>query len=165
VAAAALGLVLLGGFTTLHSLYPGTRSGWFGPPERAAAAEVKTCRRLGPVSIDGFGYWWECAVTVRVEGGRVADTVVDRSIVTPADAGRTVEFRESCRGGGFDRCSYGRPAARGWKAAIGALILIEWTVLAFFAFAVVVILVRAVLGRRGYTALYDRLHRNRSAPA
>lgn len=125
MAAAALGLVLLRGFTTLHSLYPGTRSGWFGPPERAAAAEVKTCRRLGPVSIDGFGYWWKCAVTVRVEGGRVVDTVVDRSIVTLADAGRTV--------------------------------------LAFFAFAVVVSLLRAVLGRRGYTALYDRLHWNRSA--
>jgi len=158
VAAAALGLVLLEGFTTLYSLYPGTRSGWFGPPERAAVAEVQACRRLGPLSIDGVGYWWKCQVTVRVGDGRVINTVVDRSIVTPADEGRKIRFREACRRGGFTGCSYGRPVGRGWKAAMGALQLVEWTVLAFFAFAVVLSLVRAALGRQGYAALYDRLH-------
>jgi Family of unknown function (DUF6346) len=159
VAAAALGLALLEGFTTLHSFYPGTRSGWFGPPERAAVAEVKTCRRLGPLSIDGVGYWWKCEVTVRVEDGRVVTTVVDRSIVTPADGGRTIEFREACKRGGLTDCSYGRPVGRGLKAALGALKLVEWTILAFFTFAIVLFLIRAVLGRQGYVALYDWLHR------
>jgi hypothetical protein len=165
VAAAALGLALLMGFTTLYSFYPGTRSGWFGPPERVVTAEVNTCRRLGPLSVDGVGYWWECAVTVRVEDGRVVNTVVDRSIVTPADRGRKIQFRQACRRAGHIDCSYGRPVARGWKAAMGALQLVEWTVLGFFAFAVVLLLIRAVLGREGYVALYDRLHRTqRTSP-
>jgi hypothetical protein len=34
-----------------------------------------------------------------------------------------------------------------------------------FAFAVVLLLIRAVLGREGYVALYDRLHRTqRTSP-
>jgi hypothetical protein len=164
VAAAALGLALLMGFTTLHSFYPGTRSGWIGPPERVAVAEVQTCRRLGPLSVDGIGYWWECAVTVRVEDGRVVTAVVDRSIVTPADAGRKIQFRQACKRGELIDCSYGRPVARGWKAAMGALKLVESTVLAFFAFAVVLLLIRAVLGHQGYAALYDRLHPTQRTP-
>jgi hypothetical protein len=100
-------------------------------------------------------------VTVRVEDGRVVTTVVDHSIVTPADRGRTIEFREACRGGGFSDCSYGRPVARGWKAALGALKLVEVTILAFFAFAIVVLLIWAVLGYRGRLALYHWAHRGR----
>lgn len=146
VAAAAVGLAVLMGTTTLHSLYPGTGSGWWGPPERAAVAEVTTCQRLGPLSIDGIGYWWICEVTVRVEDGRVVTTVVDHSIVTPADRGRRIGFREACRGGGFTDCSYGRPVAREWKVALAALKLVEWTILAFFVFAIVVLL---DLGRAG----------------
>jgi hypothetical protein len=164
VVAAALGLALLAGFTTLHSFYPGTRSGWFGPPERPAVAEVKTCRRLGPLSIDGIGYWWTCEVTVRVEDGRVVTAVVDRSIVTPAESGRKIEFREACKRSGFTDCSYGRPVARGWKVALGALKLVEWTVLAFFAFAVVLFLIWALLGHQRYVAPYDRLHWTQRTP-
>jgi hypothetical protein len=124
-------------------------------------AEVGACRRLGPVSADGFGYWWKCQVTVRVADGRVVNTTVDHSIVTPADAGRPVDFRESCKRGGTTGCSYGRPTGRGWKVAVGALVLVEWCVLAFCAFMVLLLLVRGVLGRRGYNALYDRLSRGR----
>lgn len=165
VAAAAVGLAVLMGTTTLHSLYPGTGSGWWGPPERAAVAEVTTCQRLGPLSIDGIGYWWICEVTVRVEDGRVVTTVVDHSIVTPADRGRRIGFREACRGGGFTDCSYGRPVAREWKVALAALKLVEWTILAFFVFAIVVLLISAVLGHRGRLALYHWAHRrHRSAP-
>jgi hypothetical protein len=159
VTVAVIGFVLYEGFVTLYGLYPGTRAGYLAPSERTAVAEVGTCRRLGPLSVDGFGYWWECAVTVRVEDGRVIHTVVDRSILTPTDAGRKVDFREACKRGQLTDCSYGRPVGRGWKALVGALILIEWMVVGLCAFLVLVLLVRAVLGRQGYIALYDRLNR------
>jgi hypothetical protein len=104
-------------------------------------------------------------VTVRVEDGRVVTTVVDRSIVTPADGGRRIQFREACKRDGFTDCSYGRPVGRGWKAAVGALKLVEWTVLAFLTFAIVLLLISAVLGRQGYVALYDWIHRTqRTSP-
>lgn len=127
VLAGALGFVLLEGFTTLYGLYPSTRTGYLSPSERAAVAEVGACRRLGPLSVDGFGYWWECEVAVRVEDGRVVHAVVDRSIVTPADEGRKIDFRESSKGAGSpiaamaDRSvAAGRPrwgrsySSRGW---------------------------------------------------
>jgi len=145
--------------TTLESFYPGTRSGYLGPQERPAVAEVGACHRLGPVSVDGLGYWWECDVTVRVEDGRVVQTTVDRSIVTPSDAGRQVEFREGCERGGLTGCTYGLPVGRGWKTLIGLGQYVERILLAFLAFVVVVCLVRAVLGRDGYIRLYDRLNR------
>jgi hypothetical protein len=157
----ALLLLLL--FTTAQSLYKGTRTGYLSLSERAAVAQVGACRRLGPVSLDGLGYWWKCQVTVRVADGRMVDTVVDRSIVTPADTGRMVSFREACKGGGVTRCSYGRPVGRGWKAALGALIIVEWSVLALSAFLVCLLLVRAAVGHRGYLALYNWLSRNRAA--
>jgi prepilin signal peptidase PulO-like enzyme (type II secretory pathway) len=157
VVAAALGLVVLLGFATLFNLYPGTRSGWFGPKERPAVADVGSCRRIGPISGDGFGYWWTCEVTVRTDDGRVVETVVRRSIVTPADRGAKVAFRESCKRDGFKQCSYGRPVARGWKAAMAVFQMVEWTVVIAFGFAVVLFLVRGLLGRRGYARLYDKL--------
>jgi hypothetical protein len=161
VVVTAVCLALMVVFATVYSLYKGTRSGWFGPQERAAVAEVGACRRLGPVSVDGLGYWWKCRVTVRVADGRVVNTVVDQSIVTPADQGRQVEFREACKRGGTTGCSYGRPAARGWRVALGALNLIEWCLLVFGAFVVLLLLLRAVIGPGGYNRLYDRLSRGR----
>jgi hypothetical protein len=155
VVAVAVGIVLLLAFATVFGLYKGTRSGWFGPAERSAVAQVGDCHRLGPVSRDGFGYWWKCQVSVRVANGRVVHTVVDRSIVTPADRGRQVEFREACKGG-TTKCSYGRPVARGWKVALGLMNLIEWCLLGFCAFMALILLVRAVAGPRGFERLYDR---------
>jgi hypothetical protein len=152
----AVGIVLLLAFGTVFGLYKGTSSGWFGPPERPAVAQVGDCHRLGPVSRDGFGYWWKCQVSVRVANGRVVHTMVYRSIVTPADRGRQVEFREACKNG-TTKCSYGRPVARGWKVALGAMNLIEWCLLGFCAFMALLCLVRAVAGPRGYERLYHRL--------
>jgi hypothetical protein len=163
VVVAAVGLLLLRSFTTVHSLYKGTRAGYLSPSERTAVAAVGACRRLGPISVDGFGYWWKCRVTVRVADGRTVDTVVDHSIVTPADAGRTVDFREACKGGGLTRCSYGRPVGRGWKAALGALIIVESSVLALSAFLVCLLLLRAVLSQRGYQVVADWMSRNRAS--
>jgi hypothetical protein len=157
VVAVAVGIVLLLTFWTVVDLYKGPGSGWIGWPERSAVAQVGDCHRLGPVSRDGFGYWWKCQVSVRVANGRVVHTVVDRSIVTPADRGRQVEFREACKSGTTE-CSYGRPVAvaRGWRAALAAMGIIEWCLLAFCAFMALILLVRAVAGPRGFERLYDR---------
>ena len=164
MATAAIGLVVALATTTVHSFYPGTGSGRFGPPERTAVAEVGSCRRLGPVSVDGFGYWWQCEVTVRVEDDRVVTAVVDRSVVSPVDRGRKIPFREACRGGGVTDCSYGRPVARGWKAVMGAFKLVEGMVLALIVFAIVVFLISAVFGRRGRLALARWGERGRPPP-
>ena len=158
----AVGILLLLAFATVFDLYKGTRSGWFGPPERPAVAQVGDCHRLGPVSRDGFGYWWKCRVSVRVANGRVVHTVVDRSIVTPADRGRQVEFREACKRDTIT-CSYGRPVARGWKVALGVMNLIEGCLLAFCAFIALLWLVGAVVGPRGFERLSNRLHRDGSS--
>jgi hypothetical protein len=166
VIAAGVGVVVLLAFATASNLYKGTDSGYFGPEERPAVARVGACERLGPVSKDGFGYWWQCHATVRVAGGRVIATVVDRSILTPADVGHAVEFREACKIERKQRsgCSYGRPSGRGWKVALAALALIERALLALCGFCVVLCLLGAVLGRRGYAKLYDRLSKHKVAP-
>jgi hypothetical protein len=164
VVAAGIGFVLLLVFATVFNLYKGTRSGYLGPEEHPAVARVGACERLGPVSRDGIGYWWQCHATVRVADGRVINTVVDRSILTPADAGRAVEFREACRGQEGKHvtgCSYGRPVGRGWKGAVAALNFLERILVAACALGVVLFLVRGVLGRRGYAKQYDRFSRRR----
>lgn len=145
---------------TISNLYKGTGSGFLGPDERPAVAQVHDCTRTGPVSRQGFGYWWRCRVTVRVADGRTVQTTVDRSKVTPADAGRDVEFREACKDG-TTHCSYGRPTSKVVKGLFGALGLVEWLVLLFGAFVVVVFLWRGLLGVRRYNALYDRADRDR----
>jgi hypothetical protein len=168
VVAAGVAVVLLLVFaTTLFNLYKGTRAGYLGPQERPAVAMAGTCERLGPVSRDGIGFWWQCHATVRVSDGRVITTVVDRSILTPADAGHTVEFREACKtqeGKHGSGCSYGRPSGRGWKGAMAALMLVERAVIAICAIFVILCLVRAVLGRSGYARLYSWVSRRRVAP-
>ena len=65
--------------------------------------------------------------------------------MTPADRGRQVEFREACKVG-TTKCSYGRPVARGWKVALGAMSIIEWCLLGFCAFMAMILLVRAIAG-------------------
>jgi hypothetical protein len=165
--AAGLGVVLLLVFATAFNLYKGTRSGYLGPEEHPAVAWTGSCERLGPVSHDGIGYWWQCHATVRVADGRVVNTVVDHSILTPADVGHAVEFREACKteaGKQPSGCSYGRPSGRGWKGAMAGLMLVERALIALCGFCVVLCLVRAVLGRRGYAKLYARLSRRRVAP-
>lgn len=153
---AVAGLAVLLGLTTLQSLYKGTGAGYLGPAERVATAQVGSCQRLGPVSVDGFGYWWKCQVRVRVSDGRVVETVVDRSIVNPSEVGRTVDFREACKNGATTGCSYGRPVGTAVKAAVGALVLVGWSLLALFAFVVFILLLCSVLGRDGFVAVYDR---------
>ncbi len=56
----AVGIVLLLAFATVFDLYKGTRSGWFGPPERPAGA---------PPPVSAAGDRWAAAHT-RTAGER-----------------------------------------------------------------------------------------------
>ncbi|MFI1196792.1 DUF6346 domain-containing protein [Micromonospora sp. NPDC020750] len=73
VVAAIVGSTLV--FDTLASFHPGTGAGKSTPAERSAEATVRDCRRAGPVSGDGLGCWWRCAVAVQVSDGREVETV------------------------------------------------------------------------------------------
>src|SRR5689334_742521 len=75
---------------TVGNLYHGTGVVKTVPHETPAVAQVGACRRVGPVSPDGFGYWWHCDAVVTTAAGRFVRTTVGRSILTPSDAGTTV---------------------------------------------------------------------------
>ncbi|WP_415857523.1 DUF6346 domain-containing protein [Salinispora arenicola] len=34
-------------------------------------AAAKSCSRVSPISVYGFGYWWSCSVWVAMEDGRI----------------------------------------------------------------------------------------------
>lgn len=151
-------VVLLSG-QTLISFYQGTGSVHLGPPERPAVAEVDECHRLGPISADGFGYWWECQVVVRTADGRVMEVPISRSIVTPDDIGQEVEFREACWGDNNTKCAYGRPVSIWWGLLAAAFDKVLW--FSTIAWAVVILgyLGRAVLGAPRFFAVLRRFSR------
>ncbi|MET7752685.1 DUF6346 domain-containing protein [Micromonospora sp. NPDC005367] len=158
----ALGWVVTGfAFATVESLYRGTGE-ISSIKERPAVAQVGECRRAGPVSVNGFGYWWECQVVVRTDDGRVVEAVVRHSIVTPRDAGNDVEFREACSGSDNADCIYGRPVHRAWATAVRLVEMVEWTVKALLAFATVVYLLRAIFGVPRFQSAANRLLRKQS---
>ncbi|MEH0937821.1 DUF6346 domain-containing protein [Micromonospora psammae] len=143
-------------FSTLASLYPGTGAVKSTPAEQPAEADVRECRRVGPVSGDGLGYWWHCAVTVRTWDGREVDTVVGHSVVTPKDRGRSVEFREVCDEEGNSDCRYGRPAPRIWALAVAILGLLRVATVLLLIIGTGFALVRGVVGVPAYYAWNNR---------
>jgi len=140
---------------TLTGFYHGTGTPWAGR-EVPAVAQVGDCRRAGPVSANGFGNWWECQVEVKLAGGRTFATVVGNSMVTPADAGRPVEFRAVCDGDSLD-CSVGRPAPLIWAVLLTLLRMLQWAVSIVVACFVAVSLLDVVIGPHRYFAIYDRV--------
>ena len=120
-------------FATVLSCYPGTGYWKHDPPEHRATGMVEHCEHHGPVSRNGFGFWWQCRTTVTVDDGSTAEVTLTRSIVTPDDIGYPVELRVACPTDG--RCSYGRPTARGWAivAQIGQYVAYLPTVVLLFA--------------------------------
>ncbi|GAB3970748.1 DUF6346 domain-containing protein [Plantactinospora veratri] len=69
---------------------------------------VGECVRIGPVSTYGFGYWWDCEVTVTLPDGRQTSTTVRRSTVTPEDRDRPVQLVGRCDGAELERCAFTR---------------------------------------------------------
>ena len=100
-------LVLLGGIATVRHLYHGEID-LSSASRTAGVASVSTCSRVGPVSVHGFGYWWNCDVVVALADGRAVETRVDASIVTPADRGHPVRIVEVCDEAGHRECVYSR---------------------------------------------------------
>jgi hypothetical protein len=147
------------GLATVQSLYPGTGAAFPGARERPATGEVGECRRAGPVSVNGFGHWWECRVLIRTDDGREVRAVLRHSIVSPSDAGRDVDLREWCSGEDNTDCRYGRPVDRAWGVAMAFLNLLVWAVNVAFVFLVGLYLLGAVLGERRYDALLDKVRR------
>ncbi|WP_405095281.1 DUF6346 domain-containing protein [Micromonospora sp. NBC_01412] len=153
-------------FATLASLYPGTGVVKSTPREQPAEATVGDCQRVGPVSGDGLGYWWRCAVTVRTPDGRQVETVVGHSVVTPADRGKPVEFREACYAKGNADCRYGRPVLRIWALALSILGMLRTAVFLLLIVGSGFYLVASVIGVPRYFAwLNSRQARKAVSPA
>jgi hypothetical protein len=130
---------------TVTGLYHGANGGRRYGDEVAATADVASCRRTGPIASDALGYWWDCDVTIRTTEGRVVRMTVDRSMVTPDDVGRPVEFEETCDKVG-ENCRYGIPTAYGWYVLVGTLSMLHIGInlcLAVFAF---LFLIDAIFG-------------------
>jgi hypothetical protein len=142
--------------TTVAGFYPGTGVVKSSPREQPAVATVRNCERVGPVSANGFGYWWECDVTVQMRDGRTVETAVGHSVVTPDDRGRRVEFREACFGDNNTKCRYGRPTWLLWGIALSALGMLRIAMSILAVMAVGVCLLRMILGVPRYFAWVNR---------
>ena len=107
---------------TLLSFYPGTGSvGARGPDERPVRATVESCERAGPLSSMGLGYWWVCRIRVATADRGDIEAVVDRSIVSGDDVGRTIDLWEACGDKHGTACAYGKATGAGWQFYAGGL--------------------------------------------
>lgn len=138
------------------SLYPGTGAVRPGVTEQPVRANVQECRRVGPLSGYGLGYWWECQAVVRHDEEPERQVVLGRSIVDPGDVGQVVELRAACRGQGEADCHYGRPMAGLWVAGYVIVEMVIKVVIFGLLFLVVIYLLTAVMGWPRYSAFIDR---------
>ncbi|MFJ8910685.1 DUF6346 domain-containing protein [Amycolatopsis sp. NPDC102389] len=60
-----------------------------------ASAMIKTCDRRGPVSSEGFGYFWECDAEVTVNGHSLGVVKFDPDELTPADGTNVIGVQRS----------------------------------------------------------------------
>jgi hypothetical protein len=144
-------LLVYFGLLTALSAYPGplvTPRGSFdvSTDEQVAWAEAGQCRRVGPISDAGFGFWWTCSAVIHASDGRVVSTELRSSTLTPGDTGNRVELVESCGSG--DRCSYGRPGYGGWMFPMKLTTYLLGIIIAFAFLGSCICLVGAVLGPR-----------------
>ncbi|MGA3540859.1 DUF6346 domain-containing protein [Micromonosporaceae bacterium DT194] len=138
------------------SLYPGTGSVRPGVTERPVWAKVEECRRIGPFSGYGLGYWWICQAVVRHDEGPERQVMLGRSIVGPDDVGQVVELRAACHGRGEADCYYGRPLAGFWSAGYAILEMVIKALVVGLLFAVGLYLLKAVVGGPRYLVIIDR---------
>ncbi|MGW4461836.1 DUF6346 domain-containing protein [Micromonospora sp. NPDC004704] len=156
-----LWIVVAATFATLTSFYPGTGVARGNSAEKSTVVDVRECERLGPLSTYGYGYWYECRISVTVAGRRTVDGTVGRSIVRPSDIGKKVELREVCSGSGGSDCRYGRPTNRLWTFLVLALGVVNRGVSIAFLALILYYLLNAVLGRRRYLSVVGKM-RSRS---
>ncbi len=149
----AMALAMLGSgavvwlaLTTVVSLYPGTGAVKASPPEKPAVGYAEQCRRVGPVSSYGFGYWSVCDARVEVSDGRVVHVVVGKSVLTSNDIGHSVDLREACFGENNTKCVYGRRVNWLWGFAVTILRIVQFAVSLAFGFLTVMYLLAATMG-------------------
>ena len=110
---------------------------------------MQDCRRIGPLGDLGIGYWWVGQVRVTTDHG-VVETVLDRSIATKSDLGRTIALAEACNAG---VCHYGKAVGGGWQFYYVAVRMIGRALLVFLVLWAVFIAAAVVLGAPRYIVL------------
>ncbi|MFY1690433.1 DUF6346 domain-containing protein [Plantactinospora sp. WMMB782] len=103
----AVGLAICAALLGVQNLYAG-ESPLASGAEVTGTARIGECARSGPISEYGFGYWWDCEVTVSLPGPRQVVTVLGHSIVTPEDRGGPVRLEGHCSRTDPDDCTFGR---------------------------------------------------------
>lgn len=151
------------GFISLMSLYPGTGAVYASQREIPVIGHVYSCVRRGPVSVYGYGYWWECDTRITENDGHVIDRVtLGRSIVNAHNVGHDVELREICSGNNRANCHYGRPVNRIWGILQAILRIVAIATISLGIIGAASDGLRGVLGVPRYYRLLDKLKtRNR----
>ena len=83
-----------------------------------ATAHVVGCTRHGPVSVDGFGYWWHCRATVVRVGHGTAGGDLGPSVAGPSDVGHDIAVRFDCNNDDRD-CNY---RSQWWGALVAVIV-------------------------------------------
>ena len=132
---------------TGQSLYAGVGSRFGYSKEQTVAADVQSCQRRGPVSLDGLGYWWDCAAVVRTPDGRTPSLTLRHSIAGQGDAGKKLSIRELC-GNDNSGCTYGRPRNLAWGVLLRLLGIFEFLAIPVLLFVGLITFLGAVLTER-----------------
>ncbi|WFE61009.1 DUF6346 domain-containing protein [Micromonospora sp. WMMD712] len=140
------------GLTTALSHYHGESTPTWSSPMHGRARTL-ACQQHGPVSLDGFGYWWTCGAEVTMADGRVIVVALGASMLTPDDQGKTVDLVERCSSSDRHECVYTRPGGGLVAVLIRLLHVLRVAVMAVIGLLAGVFLLRGLLGRR----LYGRL--------
>jgi hypothetical protein len=90
---AVLLLAVFGGMAALRVAGSPAGNTGYDLAGSTAIADVQACRRGGPVSLHGVGYFWECDAVVRDDEKR-ARVVFGPDELTPADVGHGVPVRQ-----------------------------------------------------------------------
>jgi hypothetical protein len=132
---------------TGQSLYAGVGSHFGYSKEQTVAADVQSCHRSGPVSLDGLGYWWDCAAVVRTPDGRTRRLMLRHSIAGQGDVGKTLSIRERC-GNDNSGCTYGRPRNLAWGVLLRLLGIFKFLAVPVLLFVGLITFLGAVLTER-----------------
>ncbi|GIF25739.1 hypothetical protein BJ973_004014 [Actinoplanes tereljensis] len=92
----------------------------FADARRTGTATVEQCERRGPISLDGFGYYDQCTVTIAWNNGPSSRVLIDKpGFFKGEKPGDTLQIGEHT--GSRGSIGYSRPELpdRGWVTAIG----------------------------------------------
>lgn len=146
-------LMLWLGMTSLTSLYRGEPDP-HAPSRVHGVVAVGDCWRSGPISRYGFGYWWQCDVSVSLTDGRTIMTRLDRSIVKPSDRGNRVLLVESCSGPRRTKCVLARPGNYPLALALRIVRVVLWVGTGIATFVSIAFLLRYMLGQTLFIRIF-----------